>query len=233
LNSAILKIERAAEHIEELDFLLQQKKPFKYILQTKSDSGERSLFSRQDYCWSSKASIIAGDIVHNLRSAIDHAYFEAVRPHVLPYQERSIQFPFAFSHSKLPELIIQRLGDRVSTKFYQCIVELKPFSGPDGNRQLCLVNDLDIADKHKFLNLFGEYKTITSSAISTLVPDLPFLGEATFGSNKVDVCWTNNNLHSFQVGKLVPPTLNTYELELDLKIDIFFLNFLRRLAFQS
>src|SRR5260370_25078399 len=74
-DSASLKIERATKHIEELNELLRKTRPFSYTIETNAKTGERSAFPKRNEAAINAVALIIGDIVHNLRSALDHAYW--------------------------------------------------------------------------------------------------------------------------------------------------------------
>jgi hypothetical protein len=72
-DSAFLKIDRAAKHIEELNELVHQTRPFGYIIETNTETGQRSAFPTKNEAVIDAMALIIGDVVHNLRSALDHA----------------------------------------------------------------------------------------------------------------------------------------------------------------
>ena len=76
MDSVNLKIRRAEKHYLELLSLFQRRKPFRYFLETNCKTGERATFAKRDDDVASNAAIIIGDIIHNLRAALDHAYWQ-------------------------------------------------------------------------------------------------------------------------------------------------------------
>ena len=71
-DSAILKVDRAAKHVVDLNELFRKNRPFAYVIQTNTQTGERSTFAKHDETVINQAAVICGDVVHNLRTALDH-----------------------------------------------------------------------------------------------------------------------------------------------------------------
>jgi len=95
-KSAYLKLNRASKHISEVSSLLQEERPFRYILKTDVKSGKRFLGPKVNEAVIDDISLICGDAIHNLRAAIDHAYITVLKPYISsPSVLRSIQFPFS------------------------------------------------------------------------------------------------------------------------------------------
>jgi hypothetical protein len=101
-DSPSLKIDQAEERITELNELFQKKRPFGYFVETNTQTGERATFAKRDRIVVSKAAVICGKIVHHLRSALDHAYWDIVSPFANTDQERKrVQFPFCQSAGRI------------------------------------------------------------------------------------------------------------------------------------
>ena len=111
-RSANLKVERAAEHIAELNKLLHKQPPFLYVIETDIHANLRTLRPKQNETVVERAALICGDVLHNLRSSLDQAYWEIVSPHVSEPERRKVQFPFCREANRLGEVIKGRLGDR-------------------------------------------------------------------------------------------------------------------------
>jgi len=90
---------------------------------------------------------IIGDIVHNLRSALDLLAVELVR--LNNDDTCSVYFPFAKSAGELKTMIRQRNLDGAAPEAVALVRELKPY--PEGNPELRYIHDLDILDKHVML----------------------------------------------------------------------------------
>ena len=95
---------------------------------------------------------ISGDIIHNLRSALDHLAHQLVfvgSPHLTTSTiSRNIGFPIAESMAKYEAIKVGKVeGMRPEAK--KAIDRLKPYKG--GNDPLWRVHELDNIDKHRAL----------------------------------------------------------------------------------
>ena len=120
MDSAKLKINRAKKHIVELNELFSKNRPFTYIFEKNIQTGECATFAERNETTTCNAAIICGDIIHNLRSALDHAYWDITNVFAKSERERrSIQFPISKSKKALQESVIPGLPSRVSESFVQ------------------------------------------------------------------------------------------------------------------
>jgi hypothetical protein len=95
---------------------------------------------------------IIGDIVHNLRSALDLAACDMVR--AAEGKEANVErvyFPFCRSAEDLDRMIRVRDFHRAGDQAVELLRGLKPYHG--GNAALRAIHDLDIQDKHTSLIL--------------------------------------------------------------------------------
>lgn len=90
---------------------------------------------------------IVGDIIHNLRTALDLTACEMVR--VAGQDDKDVYFPFCERVEDLDFMIRKRRFDRAGPEAVALLNELKPYKG--GNTPLRLIHDLDIHDKHRAL----------------------------------------------------------------------------------
>jgi hypothetical protein len=207
-DSAFLKIDRAAKHIEELNGLLGKTRPFIFVIQTDTKNGKRIARVKKNEAVVDEIALICGDIVHNLRSALDHAYWQIISP-LFPIGDRrldSIQFPFAREAKWLDKILCNRFAHHLGTGFYCAIRKLKPHGKSGGNDLLFLIHDADILDKHKLLIPAIDYTKITGKMLHKQIPDLPITitKEATFSQTIFQ--WTNHSVPPDQIGKLMPAT---------------------------
>lgn len=223
-DSALLKIRRATEHVKELNALFQKKRPFTYVLETNTKTGQRATFAKRNEAVIHRAAIICGDVVHNLRAALDHAYWEIVSPVAKTDKERrNLQFPFSETEARLDEAVKTRLADRVSPGFYQALLDLKPHGEPSGNQFLALIHKLDIIDKHKLLIPTGDYTRLSSEMLIKQVPDFPRgLVNCGFGQNYRDVGWNIPPMNRSQRRSAKIPESGLVEEELNVPVDIVF-----------
>lgn len=222
-SSAYLKVDRATKHVIELNDLLREQRPFSYILETNTNTRQRSTFAKKNEAVVNSAALICGEAVHSLRSALDYVYWDIVSPLVNDERERKkIQFPFRETKTRFDEAVQKGLPNGVTPSFRKALLDLKAYGEPGGNELLYLIDKLDIVDKHKLLIPTGDYTTISGDIIRMQVPDFPAqVGLMHFGMNRRDVGWTAQSLPR-DLGEAVPPTLNIFEKELDVPVEIVF-----------
>ena len=223
-RSAKAKIERARELIAEIEALLIVEPAYTYCLETNIQTGQRATFAKSNQNALNKIVIRCGEVLHNLRSSLDHAYWESVSPHVQDESKHgAIQFPFAKDGSKLESAIKSRLAHLVSQDFYQAIERLKPNAGHGGNLLLNLLHEINIVDKHKFPTPVGDYTKISSDQIINQVPDFPReLVNCSFGQNGYDVVWTGRMYDIKSIGDIVKPTTCIFHKTLNVPVDLMF-----------
>jgi hypothetical protein len=95
---------------------------------------------------------IIGDVVHNLRAALDLVACEMIR--AVEGKDANVDrvyFPFCQRVDDLEGMIRKRQFDRTGEQAVQALRGLKPYRG--GNAALRAIHDLDIQDKHTSLIL--------------------------------------------------------------------------------
>lgn len=148
LEESRLKIERARYHLAQLEreissFLAQR--PFRVVLETRSDGRFAWTFRIKPI--PKEFSAIIGDVVHNLRAALDLAACDLVR--LNKQSDKDVYFPFAKDATELEKMIKARHIDRAGSDIVELVQALKPYKG--GNTKLRAIHDLDISDKHRAL----------------------------------------------------------------------------------
>lgn len=221
MDSAYLKVKRAEKHHAELAHLFKRSQPFGYYLETNCKTGERATFAKRNEVVANEAAVIIGDVLHNLRAAIDHAYWNCTEKYAKSDGERrSIQFPITSTEMALTDSVLPGLPSRVSQDFAQALASLKPYRD-GGNSLLCAIHDLDVMDKHKLLVPTGNFTKISSSMIQRLVPDFPSgLMNCGFGNNYRDVAWQVKPMTWTQRRKAKIPPSNIIEQKLDVPVEI-------------
>jgi hypothetical protein len=149
-----LKVERANEHISHVDSLLQgfiNSDFYDLAVEKHAKSGKNFLrFTIKSALPAQRYALIIGDALHNLRSALDLAYYEAVglcggTP------TKWTRFPIRDTRDEL----ISRLQSAVEKKQISTIVYflvsdvVKSYQA--GNPALWMLDDLNIMDKHQLL----------------------------------------------------------------------------------
>ena len=147
-----IKIQRAEKHIAELDSAMQgffSKKPFRAIVEPGETVARQVITFRVRKVVPKEFSAIIGDVIHNLRTALDLLASELVR--LNKQSDEDVYFPFCDKADYLDTMIRKRHLDRAAPQCVELIRTLKPYT--NGNVALRAIHDLDIQDKHKMLIL--------------------------------------------------------------------------------
>jgi hypothetical protein len=223
-DSASLKIDRAAKHVGELIELLRKKRPFRFTVSTNTKTGERSAFTKRNEAVVNEIAVISGDAVHNLRSALDHVYWEIVSPHCTTDQERRrVQFPFTSKASEVRKTILDAYGQRAGIGVFTALIRLGPHSEPGGNEMLSLVRDADNLDKHRLLIPAVEYTKVDGAAWKAELSDIRGFEvgpKATLVLGASVINWWDHNVSKDKLGSLVPGALTLYEREVNLPTEV-------------
>ena len=150
LDRLLVKVKRAQKHIGDLDRACEafiNSRPC--IIESKSDSDARErsyyLVSVRDVPWEIIA--IAGDVIQNLRTALDHLAYHLVcvgkgRVDEYPW----VYFPISQSSSEF-ETDLARKIDGARDEAKEAIRLLKPYKG--GNDAFWQLHELNRIDKHR------------------------------------------------------------------------------------
>jgi len=157
LSAPNTKIQRARKHLAELEaeaaaFIASY--PGKFNAEVVETSGMRSInFNGHILGAPEMLGAIVGDVIHNLRAALDLTACEMVR--AVGQDDKDVSFPFSESAEKLDDMIRRRHFDRAGTDAVALLRSLKPYH--NGNAALRVIHDLDIRDKHHALipNVIG------------------------------------------------------------------------------
>lgn len=168
LANARLKIERAKEHIEQFKSMLKawnNSRP--YVIGTKIDTqaGQHVYYIEKAESLSPGFSAVAGDVIHNLRSALDHiAYEMCTGSGQTPPKPWEIEFPIADDAAKFPSLRDRKVkGARPDA--IKVLDAVKPYKG--GNDALWRLHKLDNIDKHRALLTAGSaYRSFDIAALA-------------------------------------------------------------------
>ena len=168
-TSSRLKIERADQHIAELEAILNEflnENPYSIFIQADRQLGTLHAGVELGAPLPAHVSTITGDAIHNLRTALDHlacALVEAGGGTVNNYTG----FPFHEDRENF-----QTNFDRKIKGASKCVLDLieaeQPYKGGLGD-ELWRLNKLDIADKHRRLIL--AVRVIALPKITVRKPD--------------------------------------------------------------
>jgi hypothetical protein len=145
---ARLKVERAVKHINDLQRLGQEfadAHPHIVNIQADPDTGCDRLSIAPAEQLPDNLLLVLGDALHNLRSAIDHAWFQVVTS-----DPNYRKFPVRETREGV-EAAINGLKENACEDIKRFVVDVvQPYRGGKGEHFLAL-HDLDIEDKHSLL----------------------------------------------------------------------------------
>jgi hypothetical protein len=186
-----IKVERAKKHIDDLeDAIRDVRKPIGKTINFNKDTQTSNVgLNWVDlYVYSSDIPAITGDVVHNLRSALDHLAWQLVEVGTLKgFTRRStlrdgdISFPIA----KSPEAYKSMKPGCIEGAEWvsiEAIDELNPYRG--GNDALWMLRQLDNTDKHSYIVTAGNNFIIDGMSLQT---DETFFTALDVDDNKQDV----------------------------------------------
>ncbi len=159
-QSFALKLGRAMEHAQTLDREIRgwiEGEPDLIVAERKDDAEGRRIEwrFRPDVVVDPAWSLLIGDCIHNLRSALDHlALALAVRHsgHLSRKAERTSEFPIFGPRQMTSTECRDRIGC-IDPLAQTLIQGLQPHhASPYDKHPLWLIQDLDNVDKHRFVN---------------------------------------------------------------------------------
>lgn len=153
-RDARLKIERAKKHIADFESaVMAQEDTYTVTIEHHPETGAQSLvhefpdFERALF----DLSLIAGDAIHNLHSALDFAWYNAISRHLPDKISDSTKFPVRRTRQDLEATLHGIEVDTRCKPLFDCIVSvIQPFEGSH-NEVIWTLHDLDISDKHLLL----------------------------------------------------------------------------------
>jgi hypothetical protein len=145
-----LKVKRARQHIGELmeqikAFLLRD--PFYLDVAAGPSPNSKIWIVRVREEVPIEFCAIIGDVIHNLRAALDLMAVQLVR--LNNKNDDDVYFPFSQSAKTFNDAFKRSKMNRASSKAIALLKSLKPYS--DGNYPLHSLHALDIMDKHQAL----------------------------------------------------------------------------------
>ena len=147
-------------HIDELkakteNFLARN--PFRIVVQENTgkhrDKWPRALVFQVREEIPEEFSAVIGDVVHNLRSALDLLVCALVRAN--NQDDKHVYFPVAQSVETLDEAIKNGKVKRAGPSVVEFVRNLNPHRGDGGDWIISALHDLDILDKHRLIIAIG------------------------------------------------------------------------------
>lgn len=172
MKDALLKIERAESHLSEFinqaDIYLN-KKPMNFVSRFDKSTGTVSISARVTIDPPPNLDLAIGDCIHNLRAALDLAYFSIVGH--LTENKRHIQFPIYLNNDSNKSSILKRRMFQLADSRVQAAIEsLQPY--PGGKYSIYELDQADILDKHRLINPVGRVVSIPTDKMEFLDPQL-------------------------------------------------------------
>jgi hypothetical protein len=146
-----VKIERAKQHIRDLEkVLIAAGHQGKNIVLPYEDPDTGKIEHQRTWVliYPFDALAIAGDIVHALRSALDHLAYQLSIAGTDKTPTRRVEFPIAKDWNTY-EIEKPRKVEGIRPEAVEAIDRLKPYKG--GNEVLWRIHELDNTDKHRFI----------------------------------------------------------------------------------
>jgi hypothetical protein len=150
-DASWLKFDRAAKHFRELQTELNAYWNRDPVIITFEEpehyqtTGMHQIVATVNEFLPLPISSIIGDLIHNLRSALDLLACDLVR--LNDENAKGVYFPFCKSAADLPQAIKDKNFDRASPAAIAELIKLAPYKS--GNDALRAIHDLDIQDKHR------------------------------------------------------------------------------------
>ena len=150
---ASLKIERAKEHISDIEKrLLASPDRYGPGLHVDLKTGEQFLHYRlTDRTLTREIALIVGDAVHNLHSALDIAWLESVRKSgAIGFNPSRTKFPVTKTRHELETNLLRTVKLSSTSPLFDMVVNrVKTYAG--GDADIVSLHQLDIDDKHHIL----------------------------------------------------------------------------------
>jgi len=152
-----LKIERAKKHIRDLDIAINafiQEKPYRLGARPHpvAQIQHTTLYVDEVNPVHPEITMIMGDAIHNLRSALDHLTWQLVEAGD-GTPNKDTYFPIIGDGPKAPEQYASAIGKggipKITPQALKIIQAVQPYVTPD--QTLWLIHQLDIVDKHRLL----------------------------------------------------------------------------------
>ena len=147
---AVLKVQRAQRHIKEFDeaaerFFGRHPRQVTFQPHRKGDRYGFGVYERHAFP-ARHLALIVGDVIHNLRTALDYLIAECARSNGKTFNDTA--FPIVKRKADLEERLKSgvRKGGPVAV---QLVRGSKPYER--GNRALYAIHKLDLADKHQLI----------------------------------------------------------------------------------
>jgi hypothetical protein len=185
LTGPRLKVQRAEKHHRDLAEAIKrylESHPYKVVTKDNPEAGRRDLIFRVGEEIPASLSLLSGDVVHNLRSALDHLMWQLVHANGGEPSYKT-EFPVGRSETHF-EAIRARKTEGISESALDVLNSLKPYKG--GSEAFWRIHQLDVVDKHRLmLTVAATSADLIIDAGAVLRDILP--SDATFDAPKIRI----------------------------------------------
>lgn len=153
----LLKIRRADEHLQELEQQLGvffEKEPYKIDVKIDEHSRKPVYFVASVEPVPDHISLLAGDVIQNLVTALDHLAYQLVCKDTndAPPQPNAIYFPIASDFDKYEKTKLRKLKGATKATI-NAVDQIRPYK--DGNDLIWSLHALNNIEKHRLLLTVG------------------------------------------------------------------------------
>lgn len=148
------RVDWAKKHIESLhraEEAFWQREPFRVDVRNNRLTGKHEYYLSKTSEIPSDIVLIAGDVLHNLRSALDNLAYALPLAPITPGKERSRrrQFPVVDSAEKYMSTDVRRGVETFRKDVVEALDGVRPYKG--GNDTLWALNELNNINKHRLI----------------------------------------------------------------------------------
>lgn len=171
LGGAFAKFRRADAHLEALDdvwgkYLRSEPRPYDFIVHIEPESGGHTIYAEIVRPPPADLSVIVGDVLHNLRSGLDHLAWELVK-RAGGKPGRHTYFPICDTEARWLQEVEHRRRNRdrrsplsgiePDSAIWKFIQAVQPYKGAIYADAMTALRVLSNADKHRQLLISGMF----------------------------------------------------------------------------
>jgi hypothetical protein len=179
LDGVRAKIERAEEHIKNLDreisaFLSQKPPPYEIVGEHQNEGRDYAYVVKKVPIVPLRFAVMVGDVIHNLRSSLDHTlYALVIKNGGIPTNQT--QFPICTTVEKFEQACSRGRIKGVSALAEKIIRLAQPYNSatPD-DTFIAALDDLSVLDKHRLPIVIASAATLGHQIVFRNAPN--FIG---------------------------------------------------------
>lgn len=151
-GAARLKLNRAKKHtIDAQTAIVALENAYAPAIEQHPDTGAQSLIhdvpdTREPI---ENLSLVIGDAIHNLRSALDYAWYATIERLLPDKLSRYTSFPIRKKRKDVENCLRGIEVDTRCKPLFDCVLsDIQPYEGGNNSSVLYILHELDITDKH-------------------------------------------------------------------------------------